>query len=92
MHIFDKDFGNQNKYKLYQVDAFAEKLFGEIPAAVCPLNKWLDGNLLQKQQWRIILQKQHFMLSRISVLYQWVKSEKTEITENKYTNLKTRGL
>lgn len=36
------------KYKLYQIDAFTEKLFGGNPAAVCPLNKWLDDNLLQK--------------------------------------------
>jgi len=35
-------------YKLYQVDAFTEKLFGGNPAAVCPLNGWLDDNLLQK--------------------------------------------
>lgn len=37
-----------DKYKLYQVDAFTEKLFGGNPAAVCPLNKWLDDRLLQK--------------------------------------------
>jgi len=37
-----------NKYNLYQVDAFTETLFGGNPAAVCPLNKWLDDNLLQK--------------------------------------------
>lgn len=36
------------KYKLYQVDAFTEKLFGGNPAAVCPLDEWLDDNLLQK--------------------------------------------
>ena len=36
------------KYKLYQIDAFTEKLFGGNPAAVCPLNGWLDDNLLQK--------------------------------------------
>ena len=28
-----------NTYKLYQVDAFAEKLFTGNPAAVCPLDK-----------------------------------------------------
>lgn len=36
------------QYKLYQVDAFTETLFGGNPAAVCPLNEWLDNNLLQK--------------------------------------------
>lgn len=33
---------------LYQVDAFAEKAFEGNPAAVCPLNQWLDDSLLQK--------------------------------------------
>jgi phenazine biosynthesis protein PhzF family len=36
------------KYKLYQVDAFTNKLFGGNPAAVCPLTAWLDDGLLQK--------------------------------------------
>ncbi|MDR2966497.1 MAG: PhzF family phenazine biosynthesis protein [Methanobacteriaceae archaeon] len=36
------------KYKLYQVDTFTKKLFGGNPAGVCPLNEWLDDNLLQK--------------------------------------------
>lgn len=35
-------------YKLYQVDAFTDKLFGGNPAAVCPLNEWLNDDLLQK--------------------------------------------
>lgn len=26
---------------IYQVDAFAEKLFGGSPAAICPLTEWL---------------------------------------------------
>jgi PhzF family phenazine biosynthesis protein len=36
------------KYKLYQVDAFTDKLFGGNPAAVCPLTEWLSDDLLQK--------------------------------------------
>jgi PhzF family phenazine biosynthesis protein len=36
------------KLKLYQVDAFAEKLFMGNPAAVCPLESWLPNELLQK--------------------------------------------
>jgi PhzF family phenazine biosynthesis protein len=36
------------KYKLYQVDAFTDKLFGGNPAAVCPLAEWLSDDLLQK--------------------------------------------
>lgn len=35
------------KLKLYQVDAFADKLFGGNPAAVCPLDEWLDDHILQ---------------------------------------------
>ncbi|OGU61728.1 MAG: isomerase [Ignavibacteria bacterium RBG_13_36_8] len=35
------------KLKLYQVDAFTNKLFGGNPAAVCPLEKWLDESVMQ---------------------------------------------
>jgi len=34
--------------KIYQVDAFTEKVFEGNPAAVCPLDKWIDDDLLQK--------------------------------------------
>jgi PhzF family phenazine biosynthesis protein len=33
--------------KLYQVDAFAEKIFAGNPAAVCPLNDWLPEQVMQ---------------------------------------------
>tara|TARA_R110002167_G_scaffold173191_1_gene371675 strand:- start:999 stop:1781 length:783 start_codon:yes stop_codon:yes gene_type:complete len=36
------------KIKLYQVDAFANNVFEGNPAAVCPLENWLDDHLLQK--------------------------------------------
>jgi len=35
------------KVKLYQVDAFARKTFEGNPAAVCPLDKWLDERIMQ---------------------------------------------
>jgi len=35
------------KLKQYQVDAFASRVFEGNPAAVCPLNAWLDDGLLQ---------------------------------------------
>lgn len=35
------------KIKLYQVDAFASRTFEGNPAAVCPLENWLDDALLQ---------------------------------------------
>jgi PhzF family phenazine biosynthesis protein len=31
----------------YQVDAFTSRLFGGNPAAVCPLQRWLDDSILQ---------------------------------------------
>ena len=35
------------KFTIYQVDAFTNKLFGGNPAAVIPLNEWLDAALMQ---------------------------------------------
>jgi PhzF family phenazine biosynthesis protein len=32
----------------YQVDAFTDKLFGGNPAGVCPLEKWLPDDIMQK--------------------------------------------
>ncbi|SHA23928.1 Uncharacterized isomerase yddE, PhzC-PhzF family [Bathymodiolus thermophilus thioautotrophic gill symbiont] len=32
---------------LYQIDAFANKLFKGNPAAICPLDKWLPDELMQ---------------------------------------------
>lgn len=34
--------------KMYQVDAFASRVFEGNPAAVCPLTQWLDDTLLQR--------------------------------------------
>lgn len=36
------------KIKLYQIDAFTEKVFGGNPAAVCVLDKWLSDELMQQ--------------------------------------------
>ena len=35
------------KLKLYQIDAFANKLFEGNPAAVCPLDSWLPDEIMQ---------------------------------------------
>ncbi len=35
------------KQKIYQIDAFAGKVFAGNPAAVCPLDHWLSDGLLQ---------------------------------------------
>jgi PhzF family phenazine biosynthesis protein len=36
------------KYKLYQVDSFTDKIFQGNPAAVCPLDRWLSDDKMQK--------------------------------------------
>ena len=36
------------KQKIYQVDAFTDKVFSGNPAAVCPLEKWLDDETMLK--------------------------------------------
>lgn len=36
------------KIKLYQIDAFTDQLFKGNPAAVCPLEEWLEDELLQQ--------------------------------------------
>ena len=36
------------KLKLYQIDAFTDKLFSGNPAAVCPLETWLPDDIMQK--------------------------------------------
>jgi PhzF family phenazine biosynthesis protein len=36
------------KIRLFQIDAFTDKLFGGNPAAVCPLDHWLPDALMQQ--------------------------------------------
>lgn len=36
------------KYNIYQVDAFAEKVFQGNPAAIMPLEEWLEDKLMQE--------------------------------------------
>ena len=36
------------KQKIYQIDAFASKLFEGNPAMVCPLESWISDELMQK--------------------------------------------
>ncbi len=36
------------KIKIFQVDAFTDKLFAGNPAAICPLDHWLSDELMQK--------------------------------------------
>ena len=36
------------KFKIFQIDAFADKVFSGNPAAVCIMDKWLDASLMQQ--------------------------------------------
>jgi PhzF family phenazine biosynthesis protein len=36
------------KLKIYQIDAFTDRVFGGNPAAICPLDSWLPDEVLQK--------------------------------------------
>jgi PhzF family phenazine biosynthesis protein len=36
------------KIKMYQVDAFTDRLFGGNPAAMCPLDHWLPDAIMQQ--------------------------------------------
>ena len=36
------------KLKMYQIDAFAQKIFEGNPASVCPLDEWIEDSLMQK--------------------------------------------
>ena len=36
------------QFTIYQVDAFTNKLFEGNPAAIVPLEKWLDDSMMQR--------------------------------------------
>lgn len=36
------------KLDFYQVDAFTDQIFGGNPAAVCPLDQWIDPSIMQR--------------------------------------------
>jgi PhzF family phenazine biosynthesis protein len=52
------------KLQLYQVDAFADKIFTGNPAAVIPLDKWIDDSLMQKLGMENNLAETAFFVSR----------------------------
>lgn len=49
---------------LYQIDAFASELFEGNPAAVCPLDKWLSDELMQKIAGENNLSETAFFISK----------------------------
>ena len=52
------------KIPMYQVDAFTSKVFGGNPAAVCPLNDWLEDEVLQNIAMENNLSETSFMIDR----------------------------
>jgi PhzF family phenazine biosynthesis protein len=45
---YDRSTEDIMKIPIYQVDAFADRLFAGNPAAVCPLAEWIDEDLMQR--------------------------------------------
>ncbi len=58
------------KISIFQVDAFTDQLFGGNPAAVCPLEEWLDDVLLQKIAIENNLSETAFFVEKTSGHYE----------------------
>jgi hypothetical protein len=56
------------KLKIYQIDAFTKTIFGGNPAAVVPLESWLDDAVMQKIAEEKIYRRLHFLRRRAAVL------------------------
>ena len=54
---------------IYQVDAFANKIFSGNPAAVCPLNEWLSDELMQRIALENNLSETAFMVKEGEVYH-----------------------
>ncbi len=48
--------------QIYQIDAFTDKVFGGNPAAVVPLDNWLDDEILQAIAWENNLAETAFFM------------------------------
>lgn len=58
--------------KIYQVDAFADKVFAGNPAAVVPLESWLEDDILQKiAQENNLSETAFYILDDEKVLIRW---------------------
>ncbi len=55
------------KLEIYQVDAFAGAVFEGNPAAVCPLDEWLDADLMQKIAFENNLSETAFFVKKDAV-------------------------
>ncbi len=55
------------KLEIYQVDAFTKKIFGGNPAAICPLESWLNAELMQKIALENNLSETAFFVKNVDV-------------------------
>ncbi len=55
------------KLEIYQVDAFAKEVFKGNPAAICPLEEWLDAELMQKIAFENNLSETAFFVKNAEV-------------------------
>src|SRR6478609_6717804 len=60
---------NNMEITIYQVDAFANKIFSGNPAAVCPLNEWLSDELMQRIALENNLSETAFMVKEGEVYH-----------------------
>ena len=58
------------KLKLFQVDAFTDHVFGGNPAAVCPLDNWLEDHILQQIALENNLSETAFFVKNVDDTYQ----------------------
>lgn len=58
------------KLTIYQVDAFAEKLFQGNPAAIIPLEDWIDDELMQRIAiLALVFPKTRLQVQHIAILF-----------------------
>ena len=56
------------KLDLYQIDAFANKIFEGNPAAVIPLDQWLPNEVMQSIAQENNLSETAFFVNRLMIL------------------------
>jgi len=54
---------------IYQVDAFTDRLFGENPISVCPLEVWLDEEMIQNIAAEDYLSETSFYVKKVGELF-----------------------
>lgn len=52
------------KIPIFQIDAFSDRVFGGNPAAVCPLEFWLEDEILQRIAMENNLSETAFLVRR----------------------------